>query len=373
MEAVMIRMSFVAALCAVFAAPALGAGLPHVTVPPLAGGAAVGTVSLHLVDSARRDPSSPSGKRELMVQLWYPAAATAGYPLAPYMTPRTAAFVEHVDHAPAGLIASVRTRAHTGAPVAAGKHAVVLFSPGSGGLRSGDTALVEDLASAGYVVAAIDHTHEASVVEFPGGRLVRGTFVDTGAASNTRAVAIRVADVRFVIDRLARLATQGRFRGRLDVGRVGMFGFSLGGATAAAAMRVDPRIAAGADLDGSIYGPVAREGLARPFLLMLTPPDLRFDPSIRSLWSHLTGPRIALTFAHSQHESFDDLVWVKPQLARALPALARQIDDVGTIDASFAVRAESGDLIAFFDRYLRGRAGKLPSYPGVTELSSSGK
>ena len=75
-----------------------------------------------------------------------------------------------------------------------------------------------------------------------------------------------------MLDHLAQLDTSGRFRGRLDLHAVGMFGFSLGGATAAAAMLVDPRLRAGVDLDGSIYGPVARLGLARPFLLMLASP-----------------------------------------------------------------------------------------------------
>ena len=60
-------------------------------------------------------------------------------------------------------------------------------------MRSDATALVENLASEGFVVVAIDHTHESQLVEFPDGRLVRGTFVDTGPASNLRALQIRAA------------------------------------------------------------------------------------------------------------------------------------------------------------------------------------
>ena len=65
--------------------------------------------------------------------------------------------------------AESKTHARVGVPVKQGKHPVVLFSPGLGFSRFLNTALLEDLASQGYLVVAMDHTHE-SPVEFPGGR-----------------------------------------------------------------------------------------------------------------------------------------------------------------------------------------------------------
>jgi len=47
-----------------------------------------------------------------------------------------------------------------------------------------------------------------------------------------------------------------------------MFGHSLGGATAAAAMLDDQRIKAGVNLDGTLFGPVVNAGLDRPFMLV---------------------------------------------------------------------------------------------------------
>ena len=52
--------------------------------------------------------------------------------------------------------------------------------------------------------------------------------------------------------------------GRLDLGHVGMFGHSLGGAAAASSMLVDPRIDAGADLDGVLFGAARSHRLSRP-------------------------------------------------------------------------------------------------------------
>ena len=72
-------------------AAASPAGLTTSLVAPT-GHYRAGTVRLHLVDPARIDPTSPShGIREIMVQVWYPAAGTRGFPTAPYLTPLAAA------------------------------------------------------------------------------------------------------------------------------------------------------------------------------------------------------------------------------------------------------------------------------------------
>lgn len=383
-NALLVLLVVVTALGAAAAGGAQPAEKPTLTLPPLPGPDRVGTVALRLVDRTRTDRAFRSGHRELMVQLWYPAAA-GGAGKARYLPLPVARAIEREAHLPAGTVSRIRSRALVGAPVAAGAHPVLFYSPGSGEMRSDATALVENLASEGFVVVTIDHTHESELVEFPGGQLVRGTFVDTGPASNLRALRVRVADTRFVLDRLALLDRGGTFAGHLDLARVGMFGFSLGGATAAGAMLADPRLKAGADLDGSLYGPVVQDGLRRPFLLMLSPIPASFKQRcgarcahlsefhfFRSFYSRLRGPRYAVELARSGHESFEDSVWIEPQLARIDPAAARQFD-VGSTGARVAVTTVSGYLTAFFDRYLRGSpepALRDPSaiYPALRTL-----
>jgi Platelet-activating factor acetylhydrolase, isoform II len=352
----------------------VAARAPTLRLPALSGREPVGTRVLRLVDRSRPDRSFRSGYRELMVQLWYPAASR-GAGFAPYLPLRIAKTIERTYHLPNGIVAQIRTHARSGAAVARGAHPVLLYSPGSSEMRSDATALVEDLASEGFVVVAIDHTHEGQLVEFPDGRLVRGTFVDTGPASNLRALRVRVADSRFVLDQLPVLDGRGAFAGRLELDRVGMLGFSLGGATAAATMLADPRVKAGADLDGSLYGRVAHAGLRRPFLLMLSPIPAAFKKRcgarcrglsefqfFRRFYSHSTGPRFAVELEDSGHESFEDSVWIKPELASVDPAVAAQFD-VGTIGATNAVAAVSGYLTAFFERYLRGEGTTVLSNP----------
>jgi len=239
---------------------------------------------------------------------------------------------------------------------------VLLFSPGFGTLRALYTAFFEELASRGFVVFALEHTYEAPVVQFPGGRLELARVPQTTAALD-RAFDVRLADVRFVLDRLEQLEASnlpGRLRGRLDLSRVGMFGHSFGGAAAAEAMRVDPRIKAGANLDGSFYGSVARGSLDAPFMLMTAPRGV--GPSENAFLSRLRGSQLALTLAGSDHFSFSDLVVLGRPLARIVPGLLRGFP-LGSIDPARAIRIQRAYLAAFFSAHLRGTREPLLDRP----------
>jgi hypothetical protein len=277
-----------------------GAALPpartvSLQTPPLTGRFPVGTMSLRLADRSRRDPSSPSGVRELMVQFWYPAQSTRGHAVVLYMPAQVAQLVERYYRIPDHLVERLRTRAYTDVPITPGHHAVLLYSPGLGDMRSDDTALEENLASDGFVVVAIDHTHEAQWVQFPDGRIVPWSVPYTSSSPYgfTPAVALRrVDDLQFVVAELSKLDRGNPvLRGALDLERVGAFGFSLGGSTAANAMKTDPQVRAGADLDGAIHDPVLGSGLSRPFMIMLDPRAFAyFRPFVR----RLTGPYLVL-------------------------------------------------------------------------------
>ncbi|WP_051864377.1 hypothetical protein [Streptosporangium roseum] len=186
------------------------------TLPAPTGRYPVGTVPLHLVDRSRPDPwVAARPYRELMVSVWYPARRSPNLPTAPHMSPRAA---EDFGKTLAAVLFGVKpgevdwaaTETHAGesAPVSrsAGRLPVVLFSPGFGAPRSVGTTVIEDLASRGYVVVSVDHTHEAAQVEFPGGQLARSTFPPqpTQDAMN-KALEVRVADTRSVLDQLTRL------------------------------------------------------------------------------------------------------------------------------------------------------------------------
>jgi predicted dienelactone hydrolase len=361
------------------------AGLTTSLVAPT-GHYRAGTVRLHLVDPTRIDPTSPShGIREIMVQIWYPATVTRDFPSTPYLTPLAAAHFLASHNAPPGTMLP-ETTGHVGAPVDRrhGPYPVVLYSPGGSTDGNLDTGLVEDLVSHGYVVVTMDDTNDSPEVEFPGGRLVVGTFESNTPAEALEAQQIRAADARFTLDELTRLNNGGNpdaehaplptgLAGSLDLSRVGMFGWSLGGAASAQAMHDDPRIKAAINMDGTFWGPLAQEGVNRPFLLLTGSEHTeQNDPSLASFLTASTGPKLHLALANSQHPTFSDFEELVPELAPALGLTPDQVAaTVGTIGPKTAVTDERAYIRAFFDQYLRNRDNHLldgpsPRFPDIS-------
>jgi predicted dienelactone hydrolase len=356
-------------------APAPG-GTVRLVLPAPTGHRPLGTVSLHLVDRSRVDPWVPAGNgRELMVQVWYPARDHRPGPPAPWVSPAMAARL-----APPGSPLELPvTHARAGVPVAAGRFPVVLYSPGFGVERTASTAIVEELASHGYVVVTIDHTHDSPLVEFPGGRVALHAVPPPASPDDERriiakALAARVADTRFVLDRLAGIARGSNpdaehrplprgLGGALDLERIGMFGHSLGGAAAAQLMHEDRRVDAGVNLDGSMSGAVLDAGLDRPFLLMSSDGhDRHTDESWTTFWAGLRGPRHELQLRASGHMSFTDYPVLLPQSGVPPQDL---VADFGTIDGPRSVLVQRVYVLAFFDRYLRHRGGWLLAGPSA--------
>src|SRR5579885_148019 len=185
--------------------------LPVFDFPPLTGPFPVGTVTLHLIDSNRTELFSPdpSAKRELMIQIWYPAAGKG--PRAFYL-PRAAVDLKHAH------LALVRTRAMTSVPVSSteSSYPVLIFRPSWNGGKAQNTFQTEELASHGFIVVGIDHPYGTNITVFPDGRRVYSKLYswldlssDEALRESERAaeqqLAIRTADVHFVLTELERL------------------------------------------------------------------------------------------------------------------------------------------------------------------------
>jgi len=332
-----------------------GSGKVTLKVPAPTGAFHVGTRSLALTDRTRREPQAANSPRSLVIQVWYPASG--GQRRASYAPPAVARFLASSAGVQPALLESVELDATADSrPLARrGGWPIVLFSPGFGVERELYAGLVEDLASQGYVVVAIDHPHDASIVQFPDGHVVRPSpEMDIQAA-----LSVRVADTRFVLNELARINRAGAFAGVLDLKHVGMFGHSLGGAAAASAMLVDPRIDAGADLDGLLFeGPRPRT-LSRPFMLMTADPGFAADPNRAGFWSRLRGPHYAVDIKNARHFAFSDLVFLAPDLSRANPSAGAKIKALVGNVAPSTLTAERAYLRAFFDHALKGRPARL--------------
>nr|BFD94289.1 alpha/beta hydrolase [Kitasatospora sp. Xyl93] len=347
------------------ASPAVDAG--RLTLPAPTGPYPVGMVPLHLRDESRLDPNARPGRfRELMATVWYPArTADAGaYPLAPWMTEGALkAFLDDVGF-PIPLALAPLTSGHQGAPVhRTGRPLpVVLYSHGAGSHRADHTITVQELASHGFAVVTIDHTHDG-VTEFPDGTVVTRDGVDPGLYPRDYA-----ADLLFLLDRVVDLANgrnpdvAGRtlptgLLGGLDARNIGAFGWSKGGTATALAMVADRRIRAGLSLDGPMAAnPAISTDIDRPFMLMTADFARATNPYAETFWTHLRGWRLDVQATGAVHNSYGDNMTLIPQSGRLLGLTEQQIrSQVGTLDPARGVLIQQAYPRAFFDLHLRGR------------------
>jgi predicted dienelactone hydrolase len=312
----------------------------------------VGTTALHLTDESRQDPWVPqAGARELMVTLWYPAKSR-GERRTAYMTPKESELLlkgHEITSLPFDIFSKTRTNAYTDVQPTGGRHPLVVLSPGYTWYRSSLGALAEELASRGYVVAGIDHTYENFATTFPDGRVTtcatcQGEIEDFGRL----AVESRARDVSFVLDEL--IVKRGAL---IDPSRIAMAGTSLGGASVGETMLTDPRVRAGADLDGTMFKPLPESGLSRPFLFFTQNLD---DPTLNRDWPRLTGWKRWLKVTGAVHASFTDYDMLTQQVG---------LDFGSALAGTRSVEIARAYVAAFFDRHLRNWPHPLLERPST--------
>ncbi len=237
--------------------------VPMFRLPKPTGPYAVGTSILYMVDDSRIEDAAPGSgaKRELVVQLWYPAVPGQGK-VASYRRREEATFESSYQ-------AVLPTHARIDASVARGAapYPVLLFNPAWTGRRTQNTFLTEELASHGYVVAAIDHTYNSEPVAFPDGRVIWAihkpaieeminTTPEELESIGMHETDKQAADDRFVLDELSKLNQQqgSRWYGAMDVNNAGAFGHSLGGAVSVETWATDARVHAAINMDGWQFG-----------------------------------------------------------------------------------------------------------------------
>jgi dienelactone hydrolase len=335
-----------------------------IVAPAVSGKNPVGTRILHVVDSIRPDPFVSTGApRELLLRVWYPSIAGQHCQIAPYTSPRVWRYFGELT----GLsLPNVRTNSCLNAAVAPGAHPVVVFSPGYTATFTDHTFLFEDLASRGYVVVSVDHTYEATAIEFPDGRFIksavgshlRGTWrLDDETMSLV--LATRNADLKFVVDQLESMnANPGAFQNALDLDHIGVMGHSLGGESAISALQQDPRVKAGALLEGGITdesviptnAPVLMLGAGRP----------NWSQNECGLWNNIAAAHVAVNLNGGEHVTPTDLVW-----------LAKFAINTGSMGPDRSVAAIRDYVAAFFDAHLRAKSpapllrGASRNYPDV--------
>ena len=240
----------------------------------------VGTREFDWVDSSRAETytTNPADHRRVVVQVWYPAAAADGDTAKYLVRPQ-----EFVSRLGAWAARKARTNSVLDAPVAVSEapFPVIVYNHGGLWTRWSATFSTEWLASHGYVVFSVEHFGFNQTTRFPDGTVFAADTLafpkETGdgkkdafaswAYLDDPVFLIWKGDARFTLDRAERLNREpGPFQGRLDLERVGAYGWSFGGALAVQLTVDDPRVKAAVDHDGQLFGNVREVGTARPIL-----------------------------------------------------------------------------------------------------------
>jgi predicted dienelactone hydrolase len=373
----------------------------EVTLPTLTGSFAVGRAIQDWTDDTALDTLAPAPgtKRELLVWIWYPAAARQSAVMDDYLPARLRL---KAKDAGGGNIWTLLTRdpsnvrGHSApdpavSPQQRSYPVVILRAGASSGVLNYST-LAEDLASHGYVVVGFDAPYRTGLVVFPDGRVMgrtaqnnpeRCVVPDRAEMERcvSRVITAWTGDIGFVLQRLDRLNvsdSSGTFTGRLDMTRVGVFGHSLGGAVAAQFCHEDSRCKAGIDIDGAPHGSVIQAGLSQPFMFLLSDHGDTTDPEsnqivtdIKSIYDRIPSDRrLYATIRGAFHFTFtDDGALMKSGIVRGFLRLSGRLG----IDARRQLAVTTYCVHSFFDAYLKGTGGarscsSSPLYPEIKIL-----
>ena len=332
---------------------------------------AIGTIIYHWIDAGRAEifTADPSDRRELIVQVWYPARPNPSAPRARYLPDGSVlAPVARLLHLPGWVFTHLKydmTNAMPTSPMADGTDAfpVLIFSHGRGGVRQHNTFQVEELVSHGYVVAAIDHPYAAAGVDFPDGRRASYDPRMSDRQFQDRVLPFLTQDVSFTLNQLAainRADPIGVLTGRLDLDRAGIFGVSLGGAVAAQACLDDRRLRACLPMDVYMPANVVRYGLQQPTMWISRDAnsmhtegwkqtDIDETPfTMRHVFDRLPEDGYLVLAPGMFHQNLSDFPYF---VASPLDKWLGFDGPIGMRRAHTIINVYSG---AFFDRYLKG-------------------
>ena len=354
----------------------------------------MGTLTLRLEDWTR-PTSRHIRSRPLNVQVWYPSRSASRGPRAPYigdrhmldsMIGRGYLELTRDEVQPWDSVKIVaRLKAIPAKSPRRDGWPVIVFSHGMGISRANYASYVQQLASHGYVVLAIDHPMGGFTFGTDGSVLAPG--VDSVPYPYPRVLGPLLRDwakdasyvVRTARDALGSSSTHG-LRLALDTMRAGMAGHSLGGAAALQACHAESLFLACADMDGDTFGDVDSDGVGKPFLTLLSKPVHMSEPEDSvgragrarlnqmgrardSSWAATIAkqPGVAayvIEIAGTGHMSFTDAPFLFPS----------QLQNTGsTLDRTKAYDLISNRLLAFFDLYLNGKKSKK-LVPGMSSI-----
>ena len=352
----------------------LPATVPVVKLPKPTGPFKVGTAIFHWTDTTRTEwfTEEPGDLRKMMIQLWYPANNNSQNKASPY--------IDHIDLRAQAIgdrvglpsfmldhLNLVKTHSFIEASPIESKELfpLIIFSHGLGGMRNQNTVLMEELASTGYAVAAMDHPYDANMTIFPPNSeasaeriadyrsaIPEGTADSIWLKIRNRQLDTRIADVLFILQQLETVDTP--LLSRINFQQIGIAGHSFGGATAVLSAMQDHRFKAVVALDGWFVPfaiPDADAKMDVPFLYLgqmswKSWNEKRHRHYLDLILSQSGENAYHLSIEGSKHYDYADMPLFSP--------IMRLLGLVGFPDGREMVDIVNRNTLQFFDQFIRG-------------------
>ncbi|MFD2445044.1 alpha/beta hydrolase family protein [Bacillus sp. CGMCC 1.16607] len=365
--------------------------IPVPVLPKTSGSYQVGTTNFDWVDTSRKDllTPDPNDNRELMVQFWYPIDSGKGKVIEKYI-PSTEKGIGQMITSKGfekkfSDINKINTQSYKDGILSnkKAKYPIVLFSHGNMQSRWNYQTITRELASHGFIVVSIEHSHYALGTEFTNGKFIpndyQPNFFDH-KKDDADMNQLWVKDIQFVISKLGQLNLHEKtpnFKNRLDLNKISAIGHSLGGAAAARALQVEPKIKSAIDIDGSLVGLSGKTGkMTKPFAFIKTEDHAKqlngeipqavpenFRKQVEELFKlfstryqqAVSGPAYDITIAGATHMNFSDSPLLQQYLSTpdyVVPHLAEtKITDINKLTNMV--------ILSFLEKTLNGKKNTI--------------
>ncbi|MDH4220190.1 MAG: hypothetical protein OEY18_10015 [Candidatus Aminicenantes bacterium] len=387
-------------------------------LPKPTGPYSVGSRYFSLIDKDRSDLISPEPDdyRAISLQVWYPAEPgpddqpillndrklIEGYVQEGALT--STILTEWAMEPTHSFLKAQPSKAKTPYPV-------ILYS--SSGVMNANTFLSEELASHGYVVFSIGHPYwcefyydaEGKTIPFDkNNEYYKQLWKEEGSwqvlkikkeitlaktledrpdlyEKLNQAMPTEVSDLRlwgediaFVVDQLKEMnSNTGFFKGIMDVNRIGVMGYSKGGAAAGQyCLTADDRCKAGINLGGFMFADIVEKNLKKPFMIMehIEPWAPDGLPIGELFVQKAESDAYMVAIRDALHGNFCDMTLAKKYIK--LEGI------VGPIDGEKFLNIMEYYVRAFFDKYVKGIPGMViedlsATYPEVIFKSRNEK
>jgi dienelactone hydrolase len=380
---------------------ALAYFIPVYKLPKPTGIYKVGTQTFNFLDESRAEifTDEENDKRQLVVQMWYPAGSVKNK-VHGTLFPRDKAIFKQYKKLYGeawgipGFVFDywkyIKNNSFRGAEILAnnGSFPLVIISHGMANGSVFHTSQAENLASHGYIVVAVDHTYSTTATAFSNGRVtgfetnISGkNFSDEGVKYEN----VWTEDINFIISQIERLNNgDNMFNEKINMNSIGVMGHSFGGATAFNSLYLNAKIDAGIDMDGSLCIVDNRMDIKKPFMFMLSEnyygtknfeknisdEELREHRLTRDEYNKLVersekeekimksalkngGTRIYIK--GTEHMNFNDL-----QLISKIVKFTRQTGDIDELRSWNIVNKY---ILDFFNLHLKGKNSNLLTGP----------